>query len=71
MVTCKVSQVIVSPGDEGVGNTLISVVAGCEEAIAVAGRVASAPVEEQAVKTNSPINRMLDVFFIGISCNPI
>jgi len=72
MRTCKSRQVTESPGDEGVGSTLISVAVGCGKGIGLAGAAEDSPVEEQAVKMNSPINRILGGFFMGsIGIHPI
>ena len=70
MVTCRSSQVTESPGDEGVGNTMISVAVGCGEAIEVAGAAGDSPEEEQAVKMTSPMKRILGVLFIESNGNP-
>jgi len=51
------------PGEAGVGSTLVSVAVGGGGVVIVTG-VTDSPAEEQAVKTNNPINRILDVFFM-------
>jgi len=66
------SHVIESPGDEGIGRTLISVTVACGEAVAVVEMADDSLVEEQAVKINSPINRILEVFFMeALEIHPI
>lgn len=65
MLTCKPRQVTESPGDEGVGSTLISVAVCCGKRVGLTGAAEESPVEEQAAKMNSPINRILGIFFMG------
>jgi hypothetical protein len=49
----------------GVGRTLVTGAVDCSEAVALAGVAEVSPEEEQAVKMNSPINRILGVFSTG------
>jgi hypothetical protein len=51
---------MVLPGDKGVGS---AVAVSCGDA--VTGVAEGPPVEEQAVNSNSPMNKIVDVFFIG------
>ncbi len=57
-----------SPGEEGVGKGLLWVAVGCGEA--VAETVEDSLAEEQAVKRNSPMKRILSGVFIGITESP-
>jgi hypothetical protein len=68
ILTCKLRQVTKSPGEEGVGNSLISVAVGCGETTTVGG-LADLPAEAQAVKMKSPMSRMLTIFFIKSPAN--
>jgi len=61
MVTCRSRQVIESPAEAGVGSTLISVGVGKGDGTGTT----DSPVEEQAVKTNSPISSICGVLFMG------
>ncbi len=58
-----------SPGEVGVGKGLICVAVGPGEVVATAGAVEDSPAEEQAVKMNSPMKRILSVVFMGITEN--
>src|SRR5215203_4256336 len=66
MVTWRSRQTIESPGDAGVGRTLIGVEVGCGCTVMVTG-VTVSPLEEQAVNMSNPIqifNRTLGSFFM-------
>jgi len=54
MVICRSRQVIESPGEAGVGNTLTSVAVGCGNSVIATG-VTDPLLEEQAVNINNPI----------------
>ena len=54
-----------SPGEAGVGSSLISVAVGWGEEAAGRGVVEVWFAEAQAAKINSPLNKIAAVFFIG------
>jgi hypothetical protein len=65
MLTCSLSHVIVSPGEAGVGSGLIWAAVGWGENVAGRSVVEVWFDEEQAVKINSPLNKIAAVFLIG------
>ena len=70
MLTCRFLQTTGSPDEEGVGNARVTVAVGCGRAVVPAGVGESPPALEQAAKTNSPMNRMVIICFMGMTKNP-
>jgi hypothetical protein len=63
MVTCRSSQTIESPVDEGVGSNLVAVAVGGGDAVAVAGGPVVVRRCEQAEKMSRPRKRTAGIFF--------
>ena len=65
MLTCRSSQTIESPADEGVGSILVAVAVGCGEAVAVTDGAVVVRRCEQAEKMSSPRRSIAGFFFKG------
>ena len=63
MVTCRLSQIIESPEDEGEGKTFIAVAVGGGVDVAVAVTAVFAPGVVQADRINKPAGSMSWKFF--------
>jgi len=64
MLTCRSRQRTGSPGEEGVGKTLLTVAVGCGKPGVLTGVVENPPAEVQADKTNIPANRIVVICFM-------
>jgi len=64
MLTCRSRQRIGSPGEEGVGKTLLTVAVGFGRPGVLTSVGENPPAEVQADKTNRPTNRILVIGFM-------
>jgi hypothetical protein len=68
MDTCRLPQITESPGEEGVGITMVVVAVGWGNAVAEEGVRAALPARKQAVMSRiSPKARIGIVFFMEVS----